>query len=131
MVLDVMMEQPTTGIAMHRAPAAHCPSLMLTSVQVTGMSFGSDADLVPVDAFFEKPVPPADLLRKVREPLSKSGGRPCSSVASRRFRDDIRALVERHGHAGFSPFSRPPGEARVPDRLRHTGGRPNLGSPRR
>ena len=76
MVLDVMMEQPDDGIAMAqelRRTGRTLPIVMLTSVgKVTGMSFGSDAELVPVDAFFEKPVPPAELLRKVRELLEKS-----------------------------------------------------------
>ena len=76
LVLDVMMEQPDDGIAMAqelRRTGRTLPIVMLTSVgKVTGMSFGSDAELVPVDAFFEKPVPPAELLRKVRELLEKS-----------------------------------------------------------
>lgn len=76
MVLDVMMEQPDDGIAMAqdiRRAGRSLPIVMLTSVgKVTGMSFGSDADLVPVDAFFEKPVPPAELLRKVRELLART-----------------------------------------------------------
>ena len=76
LVLDVMMEQPDDGIAMAqelRRTGRRLPIVMLTSVgKVTGMSFGSDADLVPVDAFFEKPVPPAELIRKVRELLEKT-----------------------------------------------------------
>ena len=48
------------------------PILMLTSVgKVTGMTFDRDNDLVPVDAFFEKPVKPEDLLKKVAELLKK------------------------------------------------------------
>jgi DNA-binding response OmpR family regulator len=43
------------------------PIVMLTSVgKVTGMHFGKDSDLVPVDAFFEKPVSPEELVRTVR-----------------------------------------------------------------
>jgi hypothetical protein len=38
---------------------------------VTGLDFGRDNDLVPVDAFFEKPVKPADLVAKVVELLKK------------------------------------------------------------
>ncbi len=75
MVLDVMMEQPDDGIAMAqelRREGCTLPILMLTSVgKVTGMSFGSDDDLVPVDAFFEKPVRPEDLVAKVAELLKK------------------------------------------------------------
>lgn len=77
MVLDVMMEQPDDGIAMAqelRRSGRRLPIVMLTSVgKVTGMSFGRDDDLVPVDAFFEKPVAPAELLRKVSDLLQKQG----------------------------------------------------------
>lgn len=75
MVLDVMMEQPDDGIAMAqelRRTGHTLPILMLTSVgKVTGMNFDRDNDLVPVDAFFEKPVKPADLVQKVAELLKK------------------------------------------------------------
>ena len=75
MVLDVMMEQPDDGIAMAqelRRTGQTLPILMLTSVgKVTGMTFDRDSDLVPVDAFFEKPVKPEDLLKKVAELLKK------------------------------------------------------------
>jgi DNA-binding response OmpR family regulator len=75
MILDVMMEQPDDGIAMAqelRRTGHTLPILMLTSVgKVTGMSFDRDDDLVPVEAFFEKPVKPQDLLKKVNELLKK------------------------------------------------------------
>jgi len=75
MILDVMMEQPDDGIAMAqelRRTGNTLPILMLTSVgKVTGMRFDRDNDLVPVDAFFEKPVKPEDLLKKVNELLKK------------------------------------------------------------
>ena len=76
-LLDVVMPGMSGYEACRRLRAdpgfEHLPIVMLTSVgKVTGMSFGSDAELVPVDAFFEKPVPPAELLRKVRELLEKS-----------------------------------------------------------
>jgi len=75
MILDVMMEQPDDGIAMAqelRRTGHTLPILMLTSVgKVTGMSFDRDNELVPVDAFFEKPVRPEDLLKKVAELLKK------------------------------------------------------------
>ena len=74
MVLDVMMEQPDDGIAMAqelRRAGQRLPIVMLTSVgRVTGMHFDRDDDLVPVDAFFEKPVRPEELLAKVRELLA-------------------------------------------------------------
>jgi len=75
MILDVMMEQPDDGISMAqelRRTGHTLPILMLTSVgKVTGMSFDRDNELVPVDAFFEKPVRPEDLLKKVAELLKK------------------------------------------------------------
>jgi DNA-binding response OmpR family regulator len=79
MILDVMMEQPDDGIAMAqelRRTGHTLPIVMLTSVsRVTGMSFDRDDDLVPVDAFFEKPAEPAVLLAKVRELLDRKGAR--------------------------------------------------------
>ena len=75
MILDVMMEQPDDGIAMAqelRRMGNTLPIIMLTSVgKVTGMSYGRDDELVPVEAFFEKPVRPEDLLKKVAELLKK------------------------------------------------------------
>lgn len=66
LILDVMMEQPDDGIAMAqqlRRDGCTLPIIMLTSVgKVTGMSFDRDSDLVPVDAFFEKPIRPDELL---------------------------------------------------------------------
>jgi DNA-binding response OmpR family regulator len=82
LILDVMMEQPDDGIAMAqelRRTGCTLPIIMLTSVgQVTGMSYGSDDDLVPVEVFFEKPVRPADLLNTVAGLLKKQGDGPCS-----------------------------------------------------
>ena len=73
MILDVMMEQPDDGIAMAqdlRRAGVMLPIIMLTSVgKVTGMSYGRDNDLVPVEAFIEKPVRPEDLLKKITELL--------------------------------------------------------------
>jgi DNA-binding response OmpR family regulator len=80
-VLDVMMEEADDGIAMAqelRREGRTVPILMLTSVgRVTGLSFDRDDDLVPVEAFVEKPVRPEDLLAKVRELLHQEGARPC------------------------------------------------------
>lgn len=82
LILDVMMDEADDGIAMAqdlRRRGLVLPILMLTSVgRVTGMRFDRDDDLVPVDAFVEKPVRPEDLLAKVRELLGKAGARPCS-----------------------------------------------------
>ena len=75
MILDVMMEQPDDGIAMAqdlRRAGVKLPIIMLTSVgKVTGMSYDRDNELVPVDAFFEKPIRPDDLLKKVVELLGQ------------------------------------------------------------
>ena len=75
LILDVMMEQPDDGIVMARdlrRDGFKKPILMLTSIsRVTGMTFGSDSDLVPVDAFQEKPLPPKKLLETVAELLKK------------------------------------------------------------
>jgi len=37
---------------------------------VTGMKFDKDSDMVPVDAFEEKPIRPETLLARVKELLS-------------------------------------------------------------
>lgn len=79
MILDVMMDQPDDGLAMAqdlRRAGNRVPIIMLTSVgRATGMSFGEDSEMVPVDAFFEKPVRPEHLLAKVDELLKKQGDR--------------------------------------------------------
>lgn len=77
LVLDVMMDSPDDGIVMAqdlRKQGFKAPILMLTSIsKVTGMTYGQDDDLVPVDAFQEKPVPPRKLLALVDELLKKGG----------------------------------------------------------
>ncbi len=74
-ILDVMMEQPDDGIAMAqelRRAGSSVPIIMLTSVgKVTGMEYGRDSDLVPVEALFEKPVRPDELLKAVAGLLKK------------------------------------------------------------
>ena len=75
LILDVMMEQPDDGIAMAqelRRTGHTLPIVMLTNVgKVTGMTYDRDNDLVPVDAFFEKPVMPEQLLKTVTQLLRK------------------------------------------------------------
>lgn len=45
---------------------------MLTSVaSASGLAFGRDAEMVPVDEFQSKPVEPADLVRKVADLLRR------------------------------------------------------------
>jgi DNA-binding response OmpR family regulator len=74
-ILDVMMEQADDGIAMAqelRRQGCDTPILMLTSVgRVTGFTYDEDQELVPVNAFFEKPIQPDLLLKKVNELLAK------------------------------------------------------------
>ena len=70
-ILDVMMEQPDDGFTMAhdlRKKGVATPILMLSSVgKVTGMTFDKDSDMVPVDAFEEKPIRPEVLVNKVKE----------------------------------------------------------------
>ena len=77
-ILDVMMEQPDDGIAMAqqlRRKGLTTPILMLTSIgRVTGFAYGRDTDLVPVEAFLEKPVRPATLTATVDELLGVGKG---------------------------------------------------------
>lgn len=73
LILDVMMEQPDDGFAMAqdlRRLGRNFPILLLTSVgPVSGLTFGKDSEMVPVDDFQAKPVEPADLVRKVADLL--------------------------------------------------------------
>jgi len=77
-VLDVMMEEPDDGFTMAqdlRRDGCDVPIMLLTSVgKVTGMQYGKDDAVVPVDAFFEKPIDPATLVQKVAELLAQKGG---------------------------------------------------------
>ena len=76
-ILDVMMDQPDDGIVMAqtlRYEGNKTPILMLTSVsKVIGLELGQDDEVVPVDAFCEKPLEPATLVRKVAELLARGG----------------------------------------------------------
>lgn len=75
LILDVMMEQPDDGFTMAhdlRKNGVKTPILMLSSVgKVTGMTFDKDSDMVPVDAFEEKPIRPEILVNKVKELLGE------------------------------------------------------------
>ena len=85
MILDVMMEDMVAGFRVVNAlrdftanpknkKYENMPILMLTSVQQrTKMKFSEDAgsQLLPIDAFVEKPVKPKDLLEKVAQLLKK------------------------------------------------------------
>jgi len=73
LILDVMMEQPDDGIAMAqqlRQSGFVRPILMLTSVnKVMQLEYGKDADILPVDAFEEKPISPERLISLVNSLL--------------------------------------------------------------
>ncbi|MCL4691810.1 MAG: response regulator [Candidatus Hydrogenedentes bacterium] len=77
-ILDVMMEQPDDGMAMAqdlRRNGFTNPILMLTSIsKVSGLEYGRDNDVVPVDEFQEKPVDPATLIEKVKRLLAAKEG---------------------------------------------------------
>jgi DNA-binding response OmpR family regulator len=74
MILDVMMDEPDDGFTMAqkvRALGIKTPIIMLTSVaSVTGLSFGMDDEMLPVDDFIQKPVDPAVLQEKVEALLN-------------------------------------------------------------
>ncbi|MBU1109877.1 MAG: response regulator [Candidatus Riflebacteria bacterium] len=71
LILDVMMVEPDDGFAMAqkiRREKNNVPIIMLTSVsKVTGMKFGKDDEMVPVNEFFEKPVAKDKLLKAVKK----------------------------------------------------------------
>jgi len=78
LILDVMMEEADSGIAMVQAlrrEGNRIPVLLLTSVgKVSGMTYGRDDDVVPVDAYYEKPIEPATLVEIVGDLLGRKGG---------------------------------------------------------
>lgn len=73
LILDVIMEQPDDGFSMAqelRRAGNKVPILMLTSVgTVSGLTFGKDNQMVPVDEFQSKPIEPAKLIEKVNQLL--------------------------------------------------------------
>ena len=75
LILDVIMEQPDDGFTMAqelRRAGNQVPILMLTSVEsVSGLTFGRDAEMVPVDDFQTKPIEPAKLVEKVNHLLKR------------------------------------------------------------
>jgi len=77
-ILDIMMEQPDDGMAMAqdlRRQGFDKPILMLTSIsKVSGLTYGRDSDIVPVDEFQEKPVDPATLVAQVKRLLAGKEG---------------------------------------------------------
>ncbi len=79
-ILDVMMEQGDDGIVMAqelRRTGFTTPILMLTGIsRVMVREFDRDKEMIPVDAFLEKPIAPKTLIAKVRELLAKQEGKP-------------------------------------------------------
>ena len=75
LILDVMMEQPDDGFTMAqelRRKGLKLPILMLTSVATaSGLAFGPDDEMVPVDDFVPKPVEPDVLVAKVARLLAR------------------------------------------------------------
>ena len=73
LILDVMMDQPDDGIKLAqelRSRSLDLPIIMMTSVgKASGMDFGKDDEMVPVNVFLEKPVEPAALVAQVNELL--------------------------------------------------------------
>ena len=77
-VLDVMMEEPDDGFHLAqdlRAAGIETPILMMTSIgRVSGFSFGIEEELLPVNAFIEKPATPDILLKSVKQLLNATEG---------------------------------------------------------
>ena len=69
LILDIMMAEPDDGIAMAqelRKKGFDKPILIMSSIsKVTGLTYGKDDAMIPVDAFVEKPVKPDVLVEKV------------------------------------------------------------------
>jgi len=78
LILDIMMNEPDDGLAMAqrlRRTGFTRPILMMSNVaRVTGFSYEKDRDIMPVDEFLEKPVPPEVLLKTVDALLSAGKG---------------------------------------------------------
>ncbi|MCE1248023.1 MAG: response regulator [Firmicutes bacterium] len=70
-LLDVMMDTEDDGITLAqdlRRDGVQTPIIMLTSMgTITGMEFGRDNEIVPVDEFLNKPVDSEVLIEKVKK----------------------------------------------------------------
>ncbi|MBN1514680.1 MAG: response regulator [Phycisphaerae bacterium] len=80
LILDVMMTEPDDGIAMAqdlRRAGFDRPILMMSCIsRVSGMSYGRDDAITPVDDFVEKPVSAASLCEKVNALLDRAAEGP-------------------------------------------------------
>ncbi|MFA5087953.1 MAG: response regulator [Candidatus Omnitrophota bacterium] len=74
-LLDIMMEQPDDGIALAhklRKKGVKIPIVILSAVsKVTGYDYGKCDEVLPCNAFLQKPVSPKDLIKKVEGLLKK------------------------------------------------------------
>lgn len=74
LVLDIMMQSPDDGIVLARKlkkEGFKFPVLMLSAIgSHTGMSYDTDNEMLPADAFIEKPVMPVALIEKVNQLLA-------------------------------------------------------------
>ena len=75
LILDIMMTDPDDGLTMAqdlRKAGFKKPILMMSSIsKVTGMKYGADDAVAPVNDFVEKPFTPANLIKKVNALLKK------------------------------------------------------------
>jgi len=76
LVLDIMMQSPDDGIVLARQlrkEGFKFPIIMLSAIgKVTGMDYDTDSEMLPADAFVEKPVMPAALIEKVNQLLARN-----------------------------------------------------------
>ena len=101
LILDVMMEEPDDGLIMAhelRRQGFAQPIIMLTSVNAAmGLTIDRDDEIVPVEKFQSKPVEPADAGRPGQRAYWASRGRAMLTITDSPARDEIVAIVERHG----------------------------------
>jgi len=74
-LLDVMMDEDDDGIVLAqdiRRKGIKTPIIMLSNINaVSGMKFGADSEMVPVNEFVEKPIKPDVLIGKIKALLGK------------------------------------------------------------
>lgn len=74
LILDCMMEEADDGMVMAqelRKSGFTAPILMLSNISnITGMNYGSDREIIPVEEFVTKPIDSKNLVAKVNELLT-------------------------------------------------------------